>query len=189
MAVGGQDRRILRATPAVRHRHHARGRRGRIFGGVQIAGRSAVRLDQENVTVRTGRGHRVQIEADFDRPAVVGARQRAARSRLVDLLEAATGRRARRQPVRPAERGQVSGGGRIVVGVDNRDPPAPGMKTGQLVRRPDLGRREPDRGRLELRAGELAMGDCDPETAQLPPTFTRAAAFIRAFTCARLRCS
>ena len=142
---------------AVRDRGHARRRRGRVDRLVEVGVGRAVRLDQQDVAVRAGRRDHVEVEADLQSPAVVDGRQGRRGAVLVDLLEAAVGGGARRQPVVLAVDGEVLLGVRVVVGVDDGDRLAAGRRAGELVRRLDVGRPVAARRRRGHRA-EHAVG-------------------------------
>ena len=83
----------FRAAVAVRDRRHAGGCRGGVDRLVQVGVGRAVRLDEQDVAVRAGGRDHVEVEADLEPPAVVDGRQRRRGAVLVDLLEAAVGRR------------------------------------------------------------------------------------------------
>ena len=123
---------------------------GGVLGDVEAGAAVVGRLDQDDVALGADRGGHVQVEGLLQRPVVVGrrrGRQRGGRAVLVDLLEARHGGQARGRAVG----GQVAGGGRVVVRVDQRDRAAGAVRgggRGQVV------------GRLQLR-GPVAVAGRD----------------------------
>ena len=112
--VGGR----LRTAVAVGHEVGAERYRG-VHPGAQVSGVGAVRLDQDDVAQRADRRHHVDVERFLDVPSVAArcGRQRAGLALFVDLLEAAAA--ASGQAPVGAVSGEVGGGIRVVIGVDD----------------------------------------------------------------------
>ena len=93
---------------------------GFIHGRAEVCVRRRRGLDEENLAGRANCGDHVQIERDLASPARIRSRVAGAAG-LIDLLEAAIRRRARRQAiVRPVDR-EIGFCVRIVVRVDDGD--------------------------------------------------------------------
>src|SRR5262249_51709696 len=108
------------------------------------------RLDEEDLALRADRRRHLDVERDLAGPALVGGRQRARLPRLVHLLEAAVGRRARRQAVLRAVDAEVLLGVRVVHRVDDRDGQARALRLIDLVGGDEIGRPEAARRGVRL---------------------------------------
>ena len=155
--VAGLSRRF-RGAVAVGHRDGTQP-----DGGVdrrpQIGQGGGVGLHQQDLAVRAGRRHHVQVQHDLLSPASVRGRRRGPPV-LVHLAEAATG--AGRQPVLRPVGVQVALRGRQVVGVHGGDrPAATGRTGGQLVGRLLITRSIPARrgGAAGQRSSHLQVDD------------------------------